>query len=143
MNTNKTTAKVIYEGALRTLATHTYSGDQIETDAPLDNEGLAQRFSPTDLVATSLASCMLTIMGIKARQMDIDLKGTECKVYKTMQSDPRRISQIKIVITLPSDQIFERKTRIILENSAMTCPVAKSLHPDVHKDVSFIWAESV
>ncbi len=138
MNTNKNTSTVQYEGELRTLCTHTYSGAHIETDAPLDNEGLAQRFSPTDLVATALASCMLTIMGIKARSMDVSITGTKCVVYKKMADKPRRIDQIKVEIQFP-EQNYDDKTRTILENSAHSCPVAKSLHPDLTQDIHFIW----
>lgn len=132
------TSKIIYEGNLRTRMTHLYSGTEVLTDAPLDNQGLAQAFSPTDLVATALGSCMISIMGIKARDMQIDLKGTEAEVTKIMVSNPRRIAEVQVTIKFPSNN-FSEKERTILENAALTCPVAKSIHPDIKQDVSFVW----
>ena len=132
------TSKIIYEGNLRTRMTHLYSGTEVLTDAPLDNQGLAQAFSPTDLVATALASCMVSIMGIKARDMNLDLKGTEAEVTKIMASDPRRISEIQVVMKFPKNG-FTEKDKTILENAARTCPVAKSLHPDILQHVTFEW----
>ncbi len=138
MNNSKTTSTAQYEGELRTLCTHTYSNNHIETDAPIDNQGLAQRFSPTDLVATALASCMLTIMGIKARDMQINIDGTRCAIYKHMADNPRRIKEIRVEINFPEEP-YDQKTRTILENSALSCPVAKSIHPDILQDINFIW----
>ncbi len=138
MTAHKTTSTAQYEGELRTLCTHTYSGDHIETDAPLDNQGLAQRFSPTDLVATALAACMLTVMGIKARDMGVNIDSTRSTVYKTMADKPRRITKIRIEINFPEIQ-YDDKTRTILENSARSCPVAQSLHADIEQDIQFIW----
>jgi putative redox protein len=132
------TSKIIYEGNLRTRMTHLYSGTEVLTDAPLDNQGLAQAFSPTDLIATALASCMVSIMGIKARDMNLDLKGTEAEVTKTMASDPRRISEVQVVLKFPKNG-FTEKDKTILENAARTCPVAKSLHPDILQHVTFEW----
>jgi len=132
------TSKIIYEGNLRTRMTHLYSGTEVLTDAPLDNQGLAQAFSPTDLVATALGSCMISIMGIKARDMNLDLKGTEAEVTKVMASDPRRISEVRIVLKFPKNN-FSEKEKTILENAARTCPVAKSIHPDILQDVKFEW----
>jgi putative redox protein len=132
------TAKVIYEGNLRTRMTHLYSGSETLSDAPLDNQGLAQAFSPTDMVATSLGSCMMTIMGIKARDMNLDLKGTEIEITKVMASNPRRISEIQANVKFPSSS-FSDKDKAILENSARMCPVAKSLHPDIKQDMRFEW----
>lgn len=132
------TSKVVYEGNLRTRMVHLYSGSEVITDAPLDNQGLAQAFSPTDLVATGLASCMLTVMGIKARAINVELKGTEVEVTKLMASEPRRISGIKVVIKFAPGNYTE-KERTILENTAKTCPVALSLHTDINQDISFIW----
>lgn len=137
---NHTTATVKYEGELRTLCTHTYSGNQIETDAPLDNKGLAQRFSPTDLVATALASCMLTIMGIKAREMNIELNGTQCDVIKTMTDGPRRISKIHIQLNI-ADGDYSTKDKEILQNAAVNCPVAKSIHADILQEIEFVWPD--
>ncbi len=132
------TSKIIYEGNLRTRMTHLYSGTEVLTDAPLDNQGLAQAFSPTDLVATALASCMVSIMGIKARDMNLDLKGTEAEVTKIMASDPRRISEVQVVLKFPKNG-FTEKDKAILENAARTCPVGKSLHPDILQHVTFEW----
>ncbi len=132
------TSKVVYEGKLRTKMTHLYSGTEVLTDAPLDNQGLAQAFSPTDLVATALASCMISIMGIKARDMNVNIDGTEADVTKVMASDPRRISQVKVVIRFPKGN-YSDKDKTILENAARTCPVAKSLHTDTVQEVTFEW----
>lgn len=132
-------SKVIYLGELRTAATHLRSGTIVETDAPIDNQGRAERFSPSDLVATALASCMLTIMGIAARTHEINIVGTECEVEKIMVSDPRRIGEIKINMTFTNDHRYTDKDKKILELAAMTCPVIESLHPDIKKTVSFLW----
>lgn len=133
------TSKVIYEGELRTVATHLKSGTVIETDAPPDNQGKGERFSPTDLVATALGSCMLTIMGIAARTHNINIEGTSCDIEKIMGTDPRRIVEIKANLTLPANQNYSDKEKKILEHAALTCPVIESLHPDCKKTVSFIW----
>lgn len=132
------TSKVVYEGKLRTKMTHLYSGTEVLTDAPLDNQGLAEAFSPTDLVATALASCMISIMGIKARDMNVNIDGTEADVTKVMASDPRRIAQVKVVIRFPKGN-YSDKEKTVLENAARTCPVAKSLHTDIVQDVTFEW----
>lgn len=131
------TSKVTYLGNLRTESVHIKSNNAFITDAPIDNNGKGEAFSPTDTVATGLASCMLTIMGIKARDMDIDMSGTTAEVTKTMASDPRRISKIKVVLNFPFEA--DKKTRVILERTANTCPVHYSLHPDIEKDVTFNW----
>lgn len=132
------TAKVIYEGQLRTRMTHLYSGTEVITDAPLDNHGLAQAFSPTDIVATGLASCMLTVMGIKARDMGVDLTGTTAEVTKVMAAEPRRISEVHVTLTFPKNN-YTDKDKSILENTAKTCPVAYSLHPDIKQVVQLVW----
>jgi len=132
------TSKVVYEGNLRTRLTHLHSGTEIITDAPLDNQGLAQAFSPTDLVATALGSCMMTIMGIKARNMNLDLTGTEIEITKVMASEPRRISEVHATLKFPPNN-FSDKDKAILENAARTCPVAKSLHPDIKQVLVFNW----
>jgi uncharacterized OsmC-like protein len=134
------TSKVVYKGELRTEATHTFSGSIIETDAPLDNQGKAERFSPTDLVATALATCMLTVMGIAARTHNIDITGTTCDVEKIMVSDPRRIGEIRIAVRFPADKKYTDKEKAILEHTARTCPVHYCLHPDMKRELSFIWA---
>ncbi len=133
------TSSILYKGDLRTEATHLFSGSVIETDAPLDNQGKAQRFSPTDLVATALGSCMLTIMGIKARDMNIDLTGVKMDILKHMKSDPRRISAVDVTFTFPASLQLGEKERTILQNAALTCPVAKSLHTDIEQNVVFNW----
>ena len=131
------TSKVIYKGALRTEATHIRSGNTIITDAPTDNKGKGEAFSPTDLVVTALASCMLTIMGIKADEMNINIKGTSAEVKKIMTADPRRIAQVIIVINIPISA--DEKTKNILEKAALTCPVDKSLSDSMIRDIKFIW----
>jgi putative redox protein len=131
------TATVLYEGHLRTKCTHTASHNAILTDAPTDNHGLGQAFSPTDLVATALASCMITTMGIKAQLSGINFNASFAEVTKIMAAEPRRIGEINIEIIMPK-QLTE-KERTILENSAKQCPVAKSLHPDLVQSVHFIY----
>ena len=131
------TSKVIYKGSLRTEATHLRSGNTIITDAPTDNKGKGEAFSPTDLVATALASCMLTIMGIKADEMNINIDGSTAEIEKIMDSGPRRISQIIIVINIPNS--VEEKTKNILKKSALTCPVDRSLSDSMIRDVKFVW----
>ncbi|MBT8180412.1 MAG: OsmC family protein [Eudoraea sp.] len=131
------TSKVTYTGELGTSCVHLRSGDEFITDAPVDNNGLGQAFSPTDTVATGLASCMLTMMGIKARDMEVDLKNSVAEVTKHMAADPRRISQIDVEIHLPA-KIAEKQKKI-LEHTARTCPVIFSLHPDIKKEVVFHW----
>ncbi len=130
-----TTSKVTYQGDLRTTAIHIQSNNEIITDAPTDNQGKGEAFSPTDLLATSLASCMLTIIGIKARDMEIDVKGTTAEVTKVMSAEPRRVSEIQVVITF--QQTFDDKTQKIFYNTALTCPVAKSIHPDITQNITF------
>ncbi len=132
-----TTSKIIYNGELRTTCEHIRSGNTFMTDAPIDNKGLGQAFSPTDIVATGLGSCMITVMGIKASDMGIDLKNSTIEITKHMVSGPRRISKIEVRLSLPKD--VSDKHRSILENTANTCPVYLSLHPDIEKAVSFCW----
>lgn len=132
------TSKVTYLGDLRTKSTHIPSNDVIISDAPIDNHGKGEAFSPTDLIANSLATCILTTMGIKASAMEVSILGSEADVTKTMQSDPRRIGKIEINLTLRGSE-FDDKTKTILERTAMTCPVYLSLHPDVEKIVHFNW----
>jgi putative redox protein len=135
------TSTVVYEGNLRTVCTHVRSGTVIETDAPPDNQGLGERFSPTDLVATALGSCMLTIMGIKARDMQVDLSGVKIEVEKIMKSDPRRIGGINLTFHIPETLELNAKQKTILENAARTCPVMYSIHPDIAVNVVFAWNE--
>jgi len=131
------TSKVTYLGNLRTESVHLKSGDSFITDAPLDNNGKGEAFSPTDTVATGLASCMLTVMGIKARDLDVDLSGSTAEVTKIMASSPRRISKITVVLNFSCNP--DDKAKKILERTANTCPVHYSLHPDIEKDVTFNW----
>jgi putative redox protein len=133
------TSEIIYQGKLRTNATHLQSGTIIETDAPTDNQGLAQRFSPSDLVATALGSCMMTIMGIKARDMQLDLTGVKIDIQKHMKPDPRRIGGIDVNFHFPATVQLDAKSKIILERAALTCPVAQSIHPDIEMKVNFNW----
>jgi uncharacterized OsmC-like protein len=133
------TSTVTYLGGLRTNSTHVKSDNSFITDAPVDNNGKGEAFSPTDTIATGLASCMLTVMGIKARDMQVDMEGSTAQVTKTMASDPRRISKIEVVIDMKGSAEFDERTRLILERTANTCPVHYSLHPDIEKVVSFNW----
>lgn len=131
------TAKVTYKGNLRTSCIHLKSGSEIITDAPTDNNGKGEAFSPTDTVATGLASCMLTIMGIKATALEVDITEATAVVTKTMASDPRRISKIEVNFSMPGG--ISEKDQKILERAANTCPVHYSLHPDIEKHITFDW----
>lgn len=133
-----TTIETVYQGALRTQATHIQSGTAILTDAPVDNQGKGEAFSPTDLLAASLGSCMLTIMGIAAREHQIDIENTTCSISKFMEANPRRVAEIKIDLKFPGTTYTERQKKI-LEKAALTCPVFLSLHPDMKKTVDFGW----
>ena len=127
---------VVYEGELHTQATHGPSGATLSTDAPVDNHGRGQSFSPTDLVATALGACMVTIMGIAAERHDWDLSGTRVRVTKGMVSEPvRRIGELAVEIHVPRE--LDERARTTLERAALTCPVHRSLHPDVDIPVRF------
>ena len=130
-------SKVIYNGGLRTEAYHIQSGISILTDAPVDNQGKGEAFSPTDLVATALASCMLTIMGIVAERNDIELRGTTAEVEKIMGSAPRKIDQINVNLLFV--KTFDKKSKHKLESAALTCPVSNSLNPSLKKSINFIY----
>ncbi len=132
------TSTVTYRGGLRTEATHLRSGNTIITDAPIDNKGKGEAFSPTDLVATAIASCMLTIMGIKADEMEVNIEGTTADVEKIMGTEPRRITQVNIHINVP--MTADDKTKKILERAALTCPVDQSVSERMIRDVKFTWA---
>jgi len=132
------TATVTYDANLRTTCLHLQSGSSFETDAPSDNKGQGARFSPTDLIATGLGACLITTMGIKAETMDIKLDGAKVDVTKVMMSEPRRIGKIIIAVTMPALNLDE-KTKEILERVGRTCPVERSLHPDMELDISFQW----
>lgn len=137
------TSTVIYKGELRTTCTHLQSGSSFDTDAPVDNHGKGERFSPTDLMATSLATCMVTVMGIKANTMNIDLTGIKIDVEKIMIANPRRIGAINLTFHLPySLSSLDEKTKVILINTANTCPVQLSLNPEIAVKVDWgIWGE--
>jgi uncharacterized OsmC-like protein len=132
------TASIIYKGDLRCECTHLQSGTIIETDAPTDNRGKGQRFSPTDSVCVALATCMITTMGIRALDMQIDLSGTKLDVTKHMLSEPRRIGKIEITLHIPSIHL-EEKDQSILQKIGDNCPVMKSLHPDLEVITKYIW----
>ncbi|MFD2550360.1 OsmC family protein [Bizionia sediminis] len=131
------TATVIYLGDLRTKNTHVKSGNSYVTDAPLDNNGKGEAFSPTDTVATGLANCMITVMGIKAQDLGYNMEGTTAHVTKTMAANPRRISKIDIQVSFP--KAADTKTQKILEQTGRTCPVFYSLHPDIEIHILFNW----
>lgn len=131
------TSKVTYISELRTECLHLRSSNTYITDAPVDNNGKGEAFSPTDTVATGLASCMLTVMGIKARDLNLKLDGSTAEVTKIMASNPRRISEIKIVLHL--NVSADQKQQTILERTGLNCPVHHSLHPDIKKDIQFNW----
>ena len=133
------TAEIIYTGNLHTEATHVQSGTQIQTDAPKDNQGKGEAFSPTDLLATSLATCILTTMAIVAKRdgLSRSIDGAKAEVVKVMESNPRRVSEVHVNIIFPRN--YEEKERKILEHAAHNCPVAKSLHSDVKQFIGFVY----
>ena len=132
------TSTVVYTADLRTYCTHLPSSSTLETDAPVDNNGNGERFSPTDLLATSLASCMLTVMGIKARTMGFDLNDVQAEVLKKMKPDPRRVGGIDLTFHIPEKlRNLSEKDRAVLKNTGLTCPVAKSLHPDIEVNIDW------
>ncbi len=131
------TIETVYQGTLRTQAKHVQSGTEILTDAPVDNQGKGEAFSPTDLLAASLGSCMLTIMGITAREHRINIENTTCEITKVMSANPRRVGEIDVELNFPEK--YSDKQQKILERAALTCPVYLSLHPDIKKLVNFNW----
>ena len=131
------TATAQYTGNLRTEAVHTASGTTIFTDAPVDNHGRGESFSPTDLVSAALGTCMMTIMGIVAERQQLDLTGVSFEVQKHMAAEPRRISQIDVTFRMPAT--LSDKERAVLENAARTCPVALSLNPEIRQEVQFLY----
>ena len=131
------TATIHYEGNLRCNATHLQSGTAIETDAPTDNRGKGERFSPTDLVCTALATCMATTMAMKASDIEIELKGMVIDVQKYMASEPRRISKIDVKVNFPPSLILEDQDRIYLKKVGDNCPVVKSLNTDIILNISY------
>lgn len=131
------TSKVTYLGELRTSSIHIQSGTEIISDAPTDNNGKGEAFSPTDTVANGLASCMMTMMGIKSKDLNVDLTNSTAEVTKIMGTDPRRIIEIQVKMDMAI--AVDQRTKLILERTAMTCPVLNSLHPNIIKDVTFNW----
>lgn len=133
------TSTVTYSGELRTLATHLQSGSTFETDAPTDNQGKGARFSPTDLIGTSLASCMLTTMAIKAKELESRLNGVSIETLKVMTSAPRKIGGIQLVFKWPEHVTFSDQEKSKLEEIAWSCPVKESIHPEIKLEVNFNW----
>tara|TARA_B100000609_G_scaffold115876_1_gene92255 strand:- start:146 stop:550 length:405 start_codon:yes stop_codon:yes gene_type:complete len=131
------TSVVNYLGNLRTESIHISSNDKIVTDAPKDNNGKGEAFSPTDLVASSLSCCILTVIGIVSKKIKYDLRNTKSSVKKIMAGNPRRIAEIVVKIEFSKPADF--KTKTIIEKTALNCPVAKSLHPDIKQNISFMW----
>jgi len=134
------TSKVVYKGELRTKSVHLKSLETFITDAPTDNNGKGEAFSPTDMIATNLATCMLTIMGIKARNNNISIINSTAEVLKVMASNPRRISEIQINLIIPTENSIADKDKTILENAALNCPVFHSIHPEIETKVNFNWS---
>lgn len=134
------TIHTVYQGELRTEATHLQSGTIINTDAPTDNNGRGEAFSPTDLVAGALGSCMMTIMGIRARREGVDLTGSEMDITKVMTTEgPRKIARIEINLTMLTTEELSAEQKAAFEHAAHTCPVALTLHPDVQQVLRFEW----
>ena len=133
------TAKIIYKGTLRCEVTHLQSGSIIETDAPTDNRGKGERFSPTDLLCVSLGTCIVTTIGIKGEDMGLDLTNTAVEITKHMLSEPRRVGKIEIKLFFEKSLMLQEKDKIILERTGNNCPVAKSLHPDMEVNVEYNW----
>ena len=133
------TASIIYQGDLRCKATHLQSGTEIETDAPTDNQGKGEKFSPTDALCVSLATCIITTLAIKARSINLELKDTKMEVTKHMLKDPRRVGQIDVAIFFPKLEVNEEQ-KLTLQETGNNCPVAKSLHPDLIMNIQYNWA---
>jgi len=133
-----TTIKTIYLGELRTENEHLQSGNKVITDAPTDNRGKGEYFSPTDLLATALGSCIMTIMGIKARDNGIDIEGTQVDVTKIMASDPRRVAEVVVEFTFPAKNYTDEEKQLV-ESVAGVSPVPLSLHPDMVQTIKFNW----
>ncbi len=134
------TSTVVYDGALRTTCIHLRSSDSFETDAPVDNNGKGERFSPTDLLATSLATCMITVMGIKARSLGFDLDGMKVDVEKIMKPNPRRVGGINLQFQIPENLMqLDEKTKEVLKKIGETCPVHQSLNPEIEVNIDWNW----
>lgn len=133
------TTEIVYKGALRSEATHLQSGTIIETDAPTDNKGKGEKFSPSDLLAAALGSCIITTIGIKTETWEVNLTHTRLEVTKIMSGEPRRVGEILVDIYLPANVQLEEQQKKILEKIAHACPVARSLHADLKQTVQFHW----
>ena len=133
------TATVVYKGDLRCECTHLQSGTVTETDAPTDNRGKGERFSPTDTLCVALATCIVTTMALKANDMKINLADTKIDITKHMLSDPRRIGKIEVILNFPSSLNLDEKDKTILKRVGDNCPVAKSLHPDLEVNIEYRW----
>jgi putative redox protein len=134
------TASILYDGGLRCTCTHLQSGTQTETDAPTDNRGKGERFSPTDTLCVALATCIVTTMALKGNDLGIELAGTKIGVTKHMLSEPRRIGRIEIALEMAPGLTLEEKDKTILQRVGDNCPVAKSLHPDLEVVISYKWS---
>lgn len=135
------TSTVLYEGNLRTVCTHLQSGNQIETDAPTDNQGKGERFSPTDLITTALASCILTTMAIRAKDLEPKIRQSSIATEKIMSANPRRISTINLTFQFAENIYFSPEQQQILEQIALTCPVKECLHPEMQLNLNFNWPQ--
>lgn len=133
------TSTVIYDQNFRTVCEHIRSGSTIETDAPVDNNGKGERFSPSDLVATALGSCMLTMMGMRAAAMNVDLKEVKIDVEKIMKCDPRRIGGLNLTFHFPDSVVLSERQQTVLQKAADTCPVRYSIHPDIEINIHYNW----
>jgi uncharacterized OsmC-like protein len=135
------TSTVLYEGNLRTVCTHLQSGNQIETDAPTDNQGKGERFSPTDLIATAFASCILTTMAIRAKDLEPKIRQSSIAIEKIMSANPRRISAINLTFKYAENIYFSPEQQQLLEQIALTCPVKECLHPEMQLNINFNWPQ--
>jgi len=133
------TASILYQGDLRCGATHLQSGTVIESDAPTDNHGKGEKFSPTDLLCVSLGTCIITTIAIKAADLNIDVKGTTIEVTKHMLNDPRRVGQVDVNVKFPGLFTVDEKDKVVLEKTGNNCPVAKSIHPDIKVNIDYEW----
>lgn len=133
------TTSILYKGDLRCECVHIQSGTVIETDAPTDNRGKGERFSPTDTVCVALGTCIITTIGIRANDMQVDLAGTKLAVTKHMFSEPRRIGKIDVLIKFPASLDLSEKDRLLFQKIGDNCPVMKSLHPDIQVTIDYLW----
>ena len=133
------TASIIYQGDLRCQATHLQSGTVIESDAPTDNRGKGEKFSPTDLLCVSLGTCIITTIALKARDLNIEVKDTAIEVTKHMLNDPRRVGQIDVIVKFPQSLSIDERDKTVLERIGNNCPVAKSIHPDIKANITYKW----